>query len=206
MPQLRLTYFNAPGRAEPIRVALRLAGVPFDDHRVDFAGFGAAKGNGALPLGSVPLLEVDGEKIVQTGAILRYAAALGGGALYPTDPVAALRVDSALDSLNDTLSHALTPSMFVQDMEKKLAMRAELAEGVMKRVFTYVDSLIAASGGPFIGGAQLTIADLALALQLLAIQRGALDGIPASYLDAWPRLQAQAAAYVAHPAIVALQA
>jgi glutathione S-transferase len=206
MPQLRLTYFNVPGRAEPIRVALRLGGVAFDDHRLDFPAFGAAKAAGELPLGSVPMLEVDGEKIVQTGAILRYAAALGGGALYPTDPVVALRVDSALDSLNDTLSHALLPSMFERDMEKKLAMRAELAEGVMKRVLTYVDGLIAQGGGPFVGGQQLTIADLVLALQLLQVQKGGLDGVAPSYLDAWPRLQAQVAAYLAHPAIAALRA
>jgi len=33
MPNLELTYFNAPGRAEPVRIALFLAGLPFTDHR-----------------------------------------------------------------------------------------------------------------------------------------------------------------------------
>ena len=47
MPTLRLTYFNAPGRAEPIRLALRIGGLAFEDHRLDFPGFGAAKASGA---------------------------------------------------------------------------------------------------------------------------------------------------------------
>jgi glutathione S-transferase len=71
MPQLKLTYFDAPGRAEPIRVALHLAGIDFEDHRVQFPEFAALKSGGGLPLGSVPVLEVDGCVFAQTAAILR---------------------------------------------------------------------------------------------------------------------------------------
>ena len=31
MPRLRLTYFDSPGRAEPLRVALSIAKIPFED-------------------------------------------------------------------------------------------------------------------------------------------------------------------------------
>jgi glutathione S-transferase len=39
MPQkLKLTYFSGPGgRAEPARLALTIAGIEFEDERIDFA-------------------------------------------------------------------------------------------------------------------------------------------------------------------------
>lgn len=203
MPALRLTYFDAPGRAEPIRVALRMAGLPFEDVRLAFPAFMAAKAAGQLPLGAVPMLEVDGLAITQTAAILRYVARLADTGLYPADPLAALRVDSALDSLNDTLSHALTPSLFERDTEKKLAMRAEFAAGPMARVYGYLEGLLAAGGGAFLGGSAPSIADLVLALQVEQVEKGGLDGLSAAHLEAYPRARAAAAATLAHPAVAA---
>jgi glutathione S-transferase len=204
MPTFRLSYFDGPGRAEPIRIALRISGISFDDHRFKFPEFSQLRAEGAFPLGSVPVLEVDGERFVQTAAILRYIARIGDRTLYPTDPVAALRVDSALDSMNDTLSNALVPSMFERDPQKKLAMRAELAAGPMAQVFRYVEGLIAASGGPFVGGSSMSIADLVIAAQILQVRSGNLDGLSTETLAPYPRLNALADAYLAEPRIVAL--
>ena len=204
MPNICLSYFDGPGRAEPIRVALRISGISFDDHRFKFPEFAQLRAEGAFPLGSVPVMEVDGERFVQTAAILRYVARIGDSSLYPSDPVAALRVDSALDSFNDTLSSALVPSMFERDPQKKLAMRAELAAGPMARVFGYVEGLIATSGGPFVAGSSLSIADLVIAAQILQIRSGHLDGLGTEQLQPYPRLNALADAYLAEPRIAAL--
>lgn len=204
MPTLRLTYFDSPGRAEPIRVALRLAGVAFEDHRLKFPQFVEAKGRGDFPLGAVPMLEVDGVRIVQTGAILRYVAHTAAPWLYPADAWAALRVDSVLDSFNDTLSHAMLPSLFERDMAKKLEMRAALVAGPMARVFGYTEGLLALSDGPYVGGAELSIADLVVALQVKQIRGGGLDGITAEHLAAYPRVCALADAYAADPRVAAL--
>lgn len=204
MPTYTLTYFDSPGRAEPIRVALRVAGLPFVDRRLKFPEFMEAKARGEFPLGSVPMLEVDGVRIVQTAAILRYVARVGDRSLYPDDAWAGLLVDSALDSFNDTLSHALLPSLFERDHAKKLAMRAELAAGPMARVFAYVEGLVERSGGPFVAGAAMSIADLVVALQVLQVEKGGLDGLGPQHLEPYPRLRALAAAYLADPRIRAL--
>lgn len=206
MSSLRLTYFDSPGRAEPIRVALRISGLPFEDNRLKFPEYAEAKARGDFPLGFVPVLEVDGVRVCQTAAILRYVAKIGDRSLYPSDPWAALLVDSALDTFNDTLSHAMLPSLFERDMEKKLAMRAELAAGPLARACAYVDGLVARSGGPFVGGADLSVADLVVAQQVLAIRRGVLDGLSTAHLEAWPRLAALTDAYLADPRVLALAA
>jgi glutathione S-transferase len=206
MPNLQLTYFDSPGRAEPVRIALRMAGVPFEDHRLKFPEFAALKAAGGLPLGSVPVLTVDGQKITQTAAMLRYAARIGHADLVPSDPWLALIVDSALDTFNDTLSHALLPSLFERDPEKKLAMRQTFAAGPLKLAYTYVEGLIALHEGPFLVGAQLTIADLVLAMQVAQIRGGHLDGIDASVLAPYPNVLRLAAATLEDPRVVAARA
>jgi len=206
MPNLELTYFNAPGRAEPVRIALFLAGLPFTDHRVDFPGFGALKASGALPLGSVPVLDVDGQRFAQTGAMLRYIARVGQSDLYPSDAYEAFLVDTCVDTLNDTLSNALGPSMFERDSAKKLEMRAAFVAGPLTLGCRYIEGLIARSGGPFLLGERLTIADLVIANQILQLDSGRIDGISTETTAPYPRMRALTAAYLEHPRIVAYQA
>lgn len=206
MPDLKLTYFDAPGRAEPIRIALHIAGLSFEDHRVKFPEFMELKQSGALPLGALPVLEVDGLVVPQTAAILRYVARLAAPSLYPSDPMEALVVDSTLDTFNDTLSHALTPSLFEKDMEKKLAMRKAIAEGPMALAFGFAEKMLARSGGPFVCGEQMSIADLVLAQQVLQIRDGRLDGITAEHLAPYPGMLRLADAYLADPRVAAYQA
>lgn len=204
-PHLKLTYFDAPGRAEPVRLVLRMAAIPFEDHRIDFAGFAALREAGVLPLGSVPVLEVDGLVLTQTAAMLRYVARLGGTDLYPSDPFEALLVDSAIDTVNDTLAHALMPSMFERDADKKLAMRQAFVEGPMAKAFTYLEGLIAKHGGPLLLGERLCIADLLIGNQLVQIASGRLDGLSRESLTPYPRLGALLDAFNCHPRINAVR-
>jgi glutathione S-transferase len=203
MAEIKLTYFDAPGRAEPVRMALHMAGVPFEDHRIKFPEFMALKQSGAFPLGSVPVLEVDGFRFVQTAAMLRYVAGLGDTGLYPSDPKRALVVDSALDSLNDTLSNALLPSLFERDDEKKLAVRAAFVEGPMAKVYGYVSALIERFGGPLLGGELVSIADLVLLQNVQQTRSGGLDGLSAEHLEPYPVVTAIADAVLADPRVAA---
>lgn len=195
----RLTYFKSPGRAEPVRIALFLAGIPFTDERLGFPEFMQAKQNGALPLGSVPVLEHGGRAFAQTAAMLRFAGRVANNGLYPDDPEAGLVVDSAIDTFNDTVAHALRPSFWEKDDEKKLAMRRAFVDDTMATCFRYVEGLIK---GPFLLGDQLTIADLVIGGSISAYESGQLDGITRADLAPFPRLLALGEAYRTHPDIV----
>ena len=64
MSQLKLTYFDFHGgRGEPIRLALAIGGVAFEDHRFSFAEFPEIRKT--APFGQVPTLEVDGLIVTQ---------------------------------------------------------------------------------------------------------------------------------------------
>ena len=77
MPQLKLTYFDFHGgRAEPIRLALNIGGIAFEDHR--FAPPEFPEVRKTTPFGQVPTMHVDGVQVTQCDAMLRYAGKLAG--------------------------------------------------------------------------------------------------------------------------------
>jgi len=70
MPQYKFYYFDVRGLGEQVRLALTQAGVPFEDIRLKREEWPKYKEE--MPLGQVPVLEVDGKKLSQSAAILRY--------------------------------------------------------------------------------------------------------------------------------------
>merc|ERR1719343_1670496 len=97
-----------------------------------------------------------GKEFGQSLAMARYAGKLGSSGLYPSDPELAFLVDSVMDTAQD----ALTKAPQDPDTETKLAKRKEYAEGKLKHFMDEIDKAVCAHGGPFVGGKQLTVADL----------------------------------------------
>jgi len=79
------------GRAEPIRLAFYLGGVPFEDCRISKDEFAAMRGRGELLYGQLPIMFVDEKKYTQSIALLRFGGQLAG--LYPECETEALRCD-----------------------------------------------------------------------------------------------------------------
>jgi len=67
----KLTYFDIRARAEPIRILLALAKLPYEDVRLKFEDWKEMKGK--TPWGQLPTLEMeDGKIIAQSMSILRF--------------------------------------------------------------------------------------------------------------------------------------
>ncbi len=180
-PSLTLVYFPFGGRAAPIRDAFRIGGIPFEDKHVDFETFGAMKASGELPFGAVPILKVGGKTISQSSAILRYAGVLSG--LYPSDPARALRVDEAMDGVDDMMA-PMGASIREENPERKAALRKDMAETSIPAAFARFEKLIRDNGNNgFLAGDGLTIADLKLLHSVDKLTDGSLDGIPPSVIE-----------------------
>jgi glutathione S-transferase len=152
-PQLKLTYFDGKGRAELTRMIFHYGGVAFTDNRVAHADFPALKPT--LPLGQVPILEVDGTVYSQSMAIARYAAKISG--LYPNDPVEALKVDMFTCSLGD-LEGPFVDFMFkTPDEAEKAQKKKVFIEETVSKCFAALEKLVA---GKFVLGDKLSDADL----------------------------------------------
>eukprot|EP00054_Salpingoeca_dolichothecata_P036976 m.9376 g.9376 ORF g.9376 m.9376 type:complete len:618 (-) comp7187_c0_seq1:46-1899(-) len=198
-PTLKLTYFNSPGRAEPVRLAFKIGGIAFEDVRVQ--GDGWLKLKPTTPWGQVPILEVDGEVLAQSAAILRYAGKLSG--LYPNDHTAAFHVDELLDSLADLIG-LLLPSFAEKDEEKRLAMRKALVEGPFPKLLANIDAKLGRSGtNGYSVGNELTIADLSVYTNIAGLKSGYLDGFPTDIADSYKNLTAVYNTVKAHPVVAA---
>jgi prostaglandin-H2 D-isomerase / glutathione transferase len=199
MTDYRFIYFDMDGgRGESIRIALHAAGIDFEDHRVAFADFQAAKKK--LPFGSVPVLEVDGVAVTQSNAIVRYAGRLGG--LYPEDERQALYCDEAMDVVED-ISHYLGPTFALQGEALKSA-REELVERRLSVFLPGLAKLLARGGGEYFADNRLTVADLKVFVQTRWFRSGLLDHVPADLVDSLaPALAEHQARIERDPVVVA---
>merc|ERR1712227_171242 len=101
MAKIKLTYFNAKGRAETIRLILAQAGVEYEDNRIARDQWPTVKKE--TPMGQVPILEYDGDVFCQSTTIARFLARKYN--LAGKNDIAAAEADQAVDALNDIFSH-----------------------------------------------------------------------------------------------------
>ena len=200
---IRLTYLDTKGAGEPIRLALFIAGVPFQDVRVNYSQIAQLRESGYLPFGQVPVLEIDGKVFGQSQAILRWVGRLTG--LYPE--ALQLSVDQVDEALVD-LKYILRPAWYGAALgrspingepllplsaEQRAATLETLDHVILPARLSQLDRLLArTSEGPFVCGSELTIADLNLYVYDTGILAG--DGVPPgisnTLLDDCPRILA----------------
>ncbi len=178
MTQLKLSYFDVHGgRAEPVRLALAIGGIAFEDHRFSFAEF--AEVRKATPFGQVPTMEVDGVQVTQCDAMLRYAGKLAG--LYPADPFQALLCDEVAYVVEDA-SVKLGPTFRMTGEAQKEA-RLALVNGSMPVYLGWLQSRLLAQGGEYFADRRLTVADLKVFVDVRTLNSGRFDHIPADLVE-----------------------
>lgn len=178
MSNYKLSYFDFNGgRGEPVRITFHAAGIEFEDDRLSFQEFGAMRQS--TRFNSLPVLEIDGEQVTQTNAMLRYVGKLGG--LYPDDGMQALYCDEAMGAVED-LSHHIGRTIGLQGDELREA-REKLVEGRLPTFLRGLDALLTRGGGQYFADHRLTVADLKVFIQTGWLQSGSLDHIPADLVQ-----------------------
>lgn len=179
-PQLKLTYFDFDGRAELVRLLFTYGGVAFEDQRVSGAEFATLKPS--LPLGQVPVLQVDGVVFSQSMAIARYAAKISG--LYPQDPIQALSVDMVSETLVD-LVEVITDIFFrTADESAKSDKAFKFFAGELPKMLDALEKMVHGHEC-FLGDDSASIADVQL---FEVVEHGLKPFNPAFNTDAYPKL------------------
>jgi glutathione S-transferase len=196
MADYKLTYFDFNGgRGEDCRLALHIAGVDFEDDRIQGAAWGERKPT--VPFNNLPVMEVAGEGVLfQSNAVLGYIGDKFD--MLPSDSFQRAR-HLALLSATEEMRSQVAPSGSIKDPEEKKAAREALAEGYLTRWGANMDAQIE---GPFVGGSDLSVADLKIFVGASFIKRGGLDHVPADLFDDYPKLSGLLAAVAAHPKVV----
>jgi len=99
MPSYKLTYFDNQARGEAIRWLFAVAKQPFEDNRIQMKDWPGQKSN--FFFGVIPALEVDGQQLSQSNAILDYLGREFG--LTGKTPLEQARVNMIALTINDAL-------------------------------------------------------------------------------------------------------
>lgn len=218
MPGFKLTYFNIAGAAEKVRLAFHLNGIPFEDERLSFDEWKVRKPT--TKFGQVPMLTLeDGSEMAQSVAMMQYIGRLNpSSGSYPTDPLAAMRVDEMIGLAQDfdktilpSLYLAIMPTAFGFDAdypktpEGQARIKAVREDFVANKLPTLLSFIVRAleQTGAFLCGDKPTIADCYVFANMKQITRGHMDHIPVTCLDDYPVIQAYMARFAAVPSIAA---
>lgn len=186
MKEVRLTYLDFEGLGEPIRVALKLAGVDFEDRRLSFDEFKTIKHT--FPSGVVPVLQ-DGESVMpQFKAIMRYLGRKYD--LAPKNVEENFLVDEVLETVEDmngtyinTIYMGMKPQVFgmqnaTEEYKKTVIkkMRGKICAEPLPKFLERVNEVVEKQG--ILNGNKVTIADIYVYCSLRRLRAGYLDHIP----------------------------
>ncbi|KAI9209107.1 glutathione S-transferase [Polychytrium aggregatum] len=203
---LKITYFNIGGRAEATRLILFIAGIDFEDERINREQFLALKPT--LPFGQVPILTVDGEHVIaQSRVIQRYAGAIAK--LYPgeSDPLASLVIDQIADTIEDLWLKYL-PVFHESDAAKKRELNDKVIQQQYPALLAGFDKFLAKYGGKYAVGDKLTSADVFLYdyFNALTGPDAAFELIPKDLIDPYPNILRVVNLVREHPRVVEWEA
>lgn len=191
-----LTYFDIPtSRGEEIRLALTIAGVPFNDERLSRDQWNARRESS--PFGALPIYSVEGKPpLSQSNAILRMIGSEHG--LLPKDAWESARHEAVMCAVEE-MRAKLGPTNRISDPAEKKAARQALAKDFFPTWMAQIEKQIV---GPFVGGKELSVADLKIFVGMSVLLAGKIDDVPVETFAAFPKVQALVAAVKAHPKVM----
>lgn len=195
MNKPRLIYFDAPvSRGEECRLALHIAGIDFEDMRINAADWPAMKEQ--TPYSGMPVLELPGKPaLAHSNAILVLIGRRHG--LHPADDFEAARHEGMMQHV-ETLRGMITPTLRMGDAEKKAAREA-LVAGFLPAWAGAAEKNI--TNAPFFGGEKIHVVDLKIHMSVRWFIGGKVDHIPATIFSGYPRLMGVHDAVRDHPGV-----
>ncbi|XP_034292626.1 glutathione S-transferase 3-like [Pantherophis guttatus] len=189
----KLTYFNGRGLMESVRWLLAAAGVEFEEVFLETREqYLKLVKDGYLLFDQVPLVEMDGLKLVQTKAILNYIA--GKYNLLGKDLKERAQIDMYVEGTTDLMGLVLYyPFSSPEQKEKQLAAFIEKAE---TRYLPVYEKALKHHNQEFLVGNHLSWADIQLLEAILMLEERKAD-----ILAPFPQLQAFKARTSSFPTI-----
>lgn len=180
-PKFQLHYFDLNGKALPLRLALHISDIEFEDvrHPLDSTDYKTL-----APLGQMPFLKMDGDAyLCQSTAILLYLASITD--LGFKDGLSQSRIIEVAGIADDILLKVFD-TLTIQNEADKLKKRQEICEDVLPGMFERFEKLLVKNGkGSFSVGDKLSLADLIVFALVDFLKCGFVDGLDLKMTDAY---------------------
>nr|XP_002817047.3 glutathione S-transferase A2 isoform X1 [Pongo abelii] len=178
----KLHYSNIRGRMESTRWLLAAAGVEFEEKFIKSAeDLDKLRNDGCLMFQQVPMVEIDGMKLVQTRAILNYIASKYN--LYGKDIKERALIDMYIEGVAD-LGEMILLLPFSQP-EEQGANLALIKEKTKNRYFPAFEKVLKSHGQDYLVGNKLSRADIHLVELLYYVEE-----LDSSLISSFPLLKA----------------
>ncbi|MEH6651012.1 MAG: glutathione S-transferase [Motiliproteus sp.] len=154
---VELTYFKGRGRAETTRWMLAANQIDFKNVEIKTAeALAALRLTGKLPFDQLPLLEIDGLCLSQSGAMIRYLARRGG--FYGQNDQEAMWCDVFAGAIADFAETALQAAF-----QPTAEVAISSLTGRFKKFGPIFEARLAANEDGVCAGSRLSFADIVLA-------------------------------------------
>lgn len=155
----RLYYFPIYGRAEAIRIALRYLEIPYEEEVMLWQKWSFQKYSGNYEFQQLPLLEIEGKRLVQSSSILRYICQKHGA--YSSSEEEVARIEGIVE-LRGEIQDIVLPMLY----EGNLAGAKAWYDAKMPLIyFPMLEALLAdnaAGQGRYFVGEKATMADFVM--------------------------------------------
>jgi len=151
----KLTYFDARGAAEEIRMLFALAEQEYEDKRVSQEEWKTFKET--TPFEQLPILEVDGTVICQSKTIARFIAKKYG--FYGKTEMEQARTDMLIDCVDDALK-PLSSMFYASSDEEKAALKKKYGDEQLPKYLKLFEKMVGSED--FVNGKEIGWADIAI--------------------------------------------
>uniref|UniRef100_A0A8C4LYX9 glutathione transferase n=2 Tax=Equus asinus TaxID=9793 RepID=A0A8C4LYX9_EQUAS len=178
----KLYYFDGRGRMEPIRWLLAAAGVEFEEEFLETSkDLEKLRNDGSLMFQQVPMVEIDGMKLVQCRAILNYIAAKYN--LYGKDTKERALIDMYIEGVADLNEMYLFWS--ISPPNEQAAKMTQMKDKIANCYLPAFEKVLKSHGQDYVVGNRLSRADIHLVELLYTV-----DELDPSLLANFPLLKA----------------
>jgi glutathione S-transferase len=198
---IKITYFPIEGVVEKCRLALVMTGKEFEDVGVPFPEWEALKPT--MKYGTMPKVTMDGVDHYQSDMLFMWVGLQDrkkGGSLFPESKEVEIL---ELVGLVGDFWNAFTPALYIgmrpesighynlegdAKTKKIKEMRERFLADSLPKFLKFFEDWILESGGPFLLGKEVTLADVTLYTRLRYFGAGIADYVPANCLEINPTI------------------
>lgn len=181
--KITVTYFDAAGRAEILRLILTYKGKEFEDKRISRDKWPEIKPT--TPFGQLPFVEIDGKAFAQTVAIANFFAREFN--LYGKTNLDCLKIDQLVQLIEDFVQE-VGKCYREPDEAKKAELEKKIKEESAPKYLGFIEKMLEENKGQHLVGDDYTYGDLVI----YDLVTGFLGTYTSAAVDKYPLVKALA--------------